>query len=192
MNIDRLHRTLRLLRAEEIVDFDLSDLVIGDLRIFQMGSIPRSQMPQLKGFPRVGSVASRLPADKNGKVSVSDEFANYMAAVRGLSPVYGRKKASQLRGSQSELVASKVAHTVQKLWRNPEHKKFHQTYYVSHDGILLDGHHGWAAVRIHDLLQDTCNDTELVVARFDLDINELVKAAREFTEAIGLYNKEGV
>jgi hypothetical protein len=196
MNIDRLHRTLHLLRANEIVDFDLSELVIDGKKVFEMGGIlggiPRAEMPQLKGFPRKGSVAAQLEADKNGKVSVMEEFIDYMTNVQGYESQLMRKKASQLKGSQSELVASKIANTVQKLWRNPEHKKFHQTYVASREGILIDGHHGWASVRIFDLLQDIGDDTELIVRQFDCGIDYLIETARTFATVIGIENKEGV
>lgn len=192
MNIDCLHRTLHLLRAEEIVDFDISSLVIDGKKVFEMGAVPRAHMPQLKGFPRKGSVASHLEADKNGKVNVSDEFVNYMTNVQGYQATHARMYASELRGVQSELVASKVANTVAKLYRNPEHKKFHQTYFVDQDGVLLDGHHGWASVRIYDMLQGLSGDTMLVVLRFDCSIECLLDEARKFTTIIGIENKEGV
>lgn len=191
MNIDCLHRTLHLLRAEEIVDFDLSSLIIDGKKVFEMGSIPRAQMPQLKGFPRKGSVACHLATDKNGKVNVSDEFVNYMTH-RGHTHSYRRAYASELRGVQSELVASKVANTVAKLWKNPEHKKFHQTYFVDQEGVLLDGHHGWGSVRVYDLLQGVGGDSMLTVLKFDCSIETLVDEARYFTDAIGIENKEGV
>jgi hypothetical protein len=192
MNIDRLHNTLHLLRNEEIVDFDLAGLVIDGKPVFEMGSIPRSKMPQLKGFPRKGSIAEHLPKDKHGKVNVSDEFLSYMTNVQKYECTYDRARASQLSGAQSELVAFKVAATVAKLWKNPEHKKFHQTYIVDCRGTLLDAHHGWASVRVYDLLQGTGGDTMLTVLRFDCSIEELINEARNFTTIIGIENKEGV
>lgn len=192
MNIDRLHRTLHMLRNEEIVDFSLSGLVIDGKPVFKMGPIPRSEMPQLKGFPRRGSVAEHLPKDKNGKVNVSDEFLNYMTNLRGRSASEARMRASELSGVQSDIVASKVAHTISKFWRNPGHKKFHQTYIVDQKGALLDGHHGWASVRIYDLLRGWEVDTVLSVLMFDCSIQELVEDARTFTQIIGIENKEGV
>ena len=192
VDLDRLHRTLHLLRAEEIVDFDLSRLGIDGKQVFEMGTISRGNMPQLKGFPRKGSVAEQLPKDKNGKVDVSAEFLNYLTSVQGYTVSYARSPASELRGSQSELVASKVAKTLSKLWKNPEHKKFHQTYIVDRNCTLLDGHHGWASVRLCDVLKDIGVDTKLTVAKLDCSIEELIDAARNFTTIIGIENKEGV
>lgn len=190
MNIQRLNTTLQLLRNEEIVDFDLSPVVIDGQPLFEMGEVPRNKMPQLKGFPRKGSVAACLPKDKHGKVNVSDQFINHATDVLDISVERSASRAGELSGSQRELLASKIARHVPKLLNNPDNKKFTQTYLVDRHGILLDGHHGWASVRVWELL--TGSDCALNVVVFDASIQELIEHARHFTSAIGIENKEGV
>jgi len=190
MNVKRLTNTLHLLRDEEIVDFDLSDLVIEGNRVFEMGTIPRADMPQLKGYPRKGAIAAKLEKDKHGKVDVSSAFVDYMNTNCDVTAVPKTMNAAMMRGIQSELVASKVANTVPKLMRDLTHKKFHQTYIVDQDGVLLDGHHGWASVRVWSLLKN--REAFLNVLMFDTSIEHLLEQAHQFTTMVGIENKEGV
>ena len=190
MNINRLINTFHLLRNDEIVDFDISNLVIDGQRVFEMGRIPRGKMPQLRGFPRKGSVAANLERDDKNKVDVSAAFIDYLTSVKLIPAVQKTLRASEISGIQPELVASKVANNVAKLSRNSRHKKVTQTYIVDQLGILLDGHHGWAGVRVWGLINDV--DVELNVLEFDAPIQDLVEEARLFTQAVGIENKEGV
>lgn len=191
MTIAKLKNTLELVNLGQISDFNLAQTTLGGHRLFEMGSIPRSKMPQLKGFPRRGSVADLLPKDKNGKVDVTDQFLNYLANQVGLSMDEKKMEARAMTGSQSELVASKVAkHALKMLEGNPNYKKLTMNYIVAKDGILLDGHHGWGAVRCFEVL--TRRNIELNVLRIKCDIHPLIEYARCFTRIVGIENKEGV
>lgn len=190
MNVAALKTSLSLLRTNQIVDFDISDLVIDGKRVFRMGEYARDAMPQLKGFPRGGSVACYLEKDKNGKVDVSDEFLNWLVSTYKCQTWRQEVEPQFLSGSQHELVATKVAKHTGKMAKDPNHKKFTQTYIASKEGVLLDGHHGWASVALHDLIND--EEHKLNVLRIDMHIDKLIDRAKTFTQIIGILPKEGV
>lgn len=195
MNIKQLNNTLRLLRNSEILDFDLSSLQIDAKRVFVPGHKARSEMPQLRGFPRPNSIAARIPVDAKGKVDVTAEFLAFLEHGgnddRLFHPLKSMQvEAGELRPSQNELLASKIAKHVGKMENDSKHRKFHQTYIVSHDMRLLDGHHGWASVVVCDLLQET--STYVNIVKVPTDIDSLIKLAREFTRVIGIETKEGL
>jgi hypothetical protein len=187
-----LKNTLELVHQGHIIDFNIADTTIEGKRIFQMGDVPRSKMPQLKGFPRLDSVAALLTADHNGKVDVAEQFVSYLTSHVGLKIENTWAYASALKGSQSELVASKVAKHALKMLANPDmkHKKFRAVYLVSSDYTLVDGHHGWAAVRC--LEEATDQNIKLDVARVMCDTQTLLEHAHRFVSVVGIENKEGI
>ncbi len=190
MTIEALNNTLTALRAQEILDFDLSTLVLDGRRVFDMGDIKRCDMPQLRGFPIKGSLAEFFEADKKGKVDISGAFVNWLKRVHKAQIIRGVERAPALRGSQRELVASKIAGHIPKLMADPKNKKFTQLYYTSADNTLLDGHHGWGAVRCYELL--TAKDVHLQVARIMMPTAQLIDLAHEFTTTVGVAPKEGL
>jgi hypothetical protein len=191
MNVQVLENTLTSLRRGDIVDFNLGDLVIDERRVFNMGKIKRRDMPQLRGFPIEGSLGmTAFDIDKKGKIDVSQAFVAWLRRVHKAQVLTFEANPKFLNASQSELVASKVAHHVPKLMADNRHKKFTQTYYTSADNTLLDGHHGWAAVRCFELL--TGNSVKLNAKRIMMPTDQLIELAREFTSFVGVEAKEGV
>lgn len=194
MNLKQLDNTLTLLRAQEILDFNLISLQIDGERVFHAGHRARSEMPQLRGFPRPNSIAARIPADDKGKVDVTREFLSFLEQESAdgsfYKLTYGQVEARELRSSQNELVASKIAKHVGKMEKDSDHRKFNQTYIVSHDMRLLDGHHGWASVVVCDLLQES--STHIYIVKVSSDIDTLVKLARDFTNLVGIDTKQGL
>lgn len=190
MNLTALANTLRLVRNEEIVDFNLADFKIKMDLVFKMGNVRRSKMPQLKGWPRHGSVASLLEVDKQGKIDVSDQFLNWLFDTFKTKTWQQEVEPKFLSGAQNELVASKVARHVHKMHNDSTYKKFSQQYIVSRQGVLLDGHHGWAAVLVHGLLY--AENHKLKILRVDMDIDLLLERAHTFTQIIGVLPKEGL
>jgi hypothetical protein len=188
MNI--IKNTLAMVHRNEIVDFNLATLTYEDRRVFFMGEVDRADMPQLKGFPRGGSLAARLEQDRNGKVDVSQEFINWVCSTHKISLNSDLVSPDILTGSQNELLASKVARHVHKMSKDPENKKFTQNYIVSANYTLLDGHHGWAAARLHCML--TGGHHKLKVLVLGAGINELIDYARTFTQLVGVLPKPGV
>lgn len=190
MSVTNLKTTLSMLRNEQIVDFDISDLVIDGKRVFNMGDMCRDEMPQLKGFPRGGSVACYMEKDSKGKVDVSDEFLNWLVSTYKVKTWSQEVEPRFLSASQNELVASKVAKHTSKMAKDPKHRKFNQLYIIAKGGELLDGHHGWASVMIHDLVHG--EDHKLNVLRIDMDIPKLIDCAVKYTQIVGILPKEGV
>ena len=190
MSVTNLKTTLSMLRNEQIVDFDISDLVIDGKRVFNMGDIGRDEMPQLKGFPRGGSVACYLEKDGKGKVDVSDEFLNWLVSTYKVKTWSQEVEPRFLSASQNELVASKIAKHTSKMAKDPNHRKFNQLYIIAKGGELLDGHHGWASVMIHNLLTE--EEHKLNVLRVDMDIPKLIDCAIRYTQIVGILPKEGV
>lgn len=190
MNIPQFHNTMKLLREQEILDFDLSDLMLNGKRVFTMGHIERSQMPQLKGLPRKGSVAAFLEVDKKGKVDVQAPFLAWLADTHNVKLHYGEVGAQHIYGSQAELVASKIAGHLPKLQADPEHKKFKALYVIGSDYRLLDGHHGWAAIHLLGMLKDTT--MKLRFCQANISATALVELARQFTNVVGILPKEGI
>lgn len=185
-----IHETMRLLKAGKIVDFNLGDLQIDGRPMFALGKIGRSHMPQLRGFPIKNSVAELLPQDDKGKVDIQQQFLAWLKRTKKIQTARGTMSSNQIKGAQSELVASKVADKLPKLLANKDHKKFKQLYIVSADGTLLDGHHGWATIRLVELLTDTNHHLQTITVMMHID--ELIEAAREFTEIVGVSPKEGL
>lgn len=190
MNAATLKNTLHLLNADQIVDFNLADLVLDGRRVFNMGVTPRAEMPQLKGFPRSGSVAKLLPPDRNGKVDVSDLFLNWVANVKDIEVRTGTMSPRHMSGSQCELIASKVARHALKMLDNPSHKKFRQTYLIDKHNTLIDGHHGWASARCWELMVE--REVKLEFVRLMVDADSALKLATEFTGVLGVMSKEGL
>lgn len=191
MKIKTLLRTLDLLNAEEIVDFNLADVYLNGIRLFPMGTTKRRDMPQLRGFPLKGSVAQiHMKHDPKGKVNVHQEFIEYVKRVKGVKTVRGAYPAKSLRGSQSELVASKVAKHVHKMLHEENSKKATQLYYTDANGTLIDGHHGWATVRVYEEATDTRVDLQCIQIMAHVD--QILDWAREYTAAVGIDTKEGV
>lgn len=189
MNDKILRNTLKALRAQDIVDFDISKIEIEGKPVFRMGTKPRNEMPQLRGFPKAKTVAARIPVDDKGKVDVTKEFLRWIVEDGTVQVHTAKVPAASLSAAQDELVASKVARNVGKL-KDSLHKKFTQAYIVSHDYVLLDGHHGWAAVVVNDIINGTATDLHIV--RTSLSIDALLEKALLFTQVIGIEPKEGI
>jgi hypothetical protein len=60
-------------------------------------------------------------------------------------------------------------------------------YFISKDGYILDGHHGWASVLAHCLINKTTR--KINVIEVDMKIKKLVKLANEFMRDIGIAAK---
>src|SRR6478609_7475933 len=188
--VEKLNNTFQLLRDNEIVDFNLGDLFMYGGKVFTMGTIKREDMPQLRGFPIAGSLACVLPQDDKGKVDVTKMFLNWIARTRNAQILTTKERPSELRAAQSELLASKVAKHTSKLARDPSYKKLTQAYIVAGDLTLVDGQHGWASLRCHEII--TGVKIHMNIVKVMLPPSELVDAAREFTSMMGISPKEGL
>ena len=153
--------------------------------------IPRSEMPQLAGFPVKGSTVDdekNFPKDKAGEVNVGEAFVQSLLK-KGVKTEDLDQPASSLKASQSELKGSNVAFMM-----SPEGQKAvgldENSIFVSRDGYVIDGHHRWAAKIGLDAKDGKFGDTKIKTRRIDMDIKDVLKAANKFTKEIGIAPKK--
>lgn len=184
----RRDATEALLQNRELPEFDLCEVTVPGTNLFCHGNkgMPRSVMPQLKGFPIPGTPAADMPKDKNGKVDVSQAFLD-MLETKGIKTKRYKEDPTKLKATQNQLVGSKIALRVGQMQDNPNHKKFRMPYFISKDHYILDGHHGWASVLAYCLIEKKTK--KINVIEVDLKIKKLVKLANEFTREIGIAQK---
>lgn len=65
-------------------------------------------------------------------------------------------------------------------------KDLREPIMVSKDEYILDGHHRWAALVQHDMVNGGGGDVEMDVKRVDMGAEELVKRTNKFTTDMGL------
>ena len=180
--------TEALLQNKTMPEFDLCTVTVPGTNLFCQGNkgMPRSVMPQLKGFPVEGTPAAEMLKDKNGKVDASQAFLD-MLEEEGIATKRYKVDPTKLKATQNQLVGAKIALRVGQMADNPNHKKFKMPYFISKDGYILDGHHGWASVLAHNLIQK--DSRKINVIEVDLKIKKLVKLAINFTREIGIAAK---
>lgn len=193
-NIETLLNGLRadalqtILEGEELPNFDLCTITVPGTNLFCNGNkgIPRAQMPQLKGFPVPGSRAAEMEIEKSGKVDVSQAFLD-MLTEKGIKTKRYKVDPTTLKATQNQLVGAKIAMRVGDMQVNPNHKKFKMPYFISKDGYILDGHHGWASILAYCLIEK--KNVKMNVIEVDLKIRKLVALANDFTQEIGIAAK---
>ena len=164
--------------------------------------IPRDDMPQLKttavpGTPawkKAEAIAKETGADPN-KVEVNAEgaFLDYLKQ-KNVEIQYGQTMAAtEMKATQNQLNADKVAGMAWALYSNPATKDpkhpLRQALIVSNDGYVLDGHHRWAALATNDIMQGNKEVSDIPVIKVQMDIEELVSTSNEFGDAYGLTRK---
>ncbi len=169
-------------------NFDLCSISVPGTNLFCRGNkgIAREQMPQLKGFPIPGTPASKMDLDKNGKVDIQHLFLDRLKEM-GISTKRYKVDPIDLKATQNQLVGSKIAMRVKQLEKNSGHPKFTMPYFVSKDGYILDGHHGWAAVLCYEVITE--NYVKINVIQVNMKIKALVKLANDFMAEQGISKK---
>lgn len=174
-----------LVKGNVLPEFDLCTITVPGTNLFCDGNkgVPRSEMPQLKGFPIAGKPAAALPVDKNGKVDISQLFLEELDA-QGIATKRYKINPTELKATQNQLVGAKVAMRVADMVDNPDHKKFKMPYFISRDGYILDGHHGWASILSYCLIHK--KNVQMNVIEVDMKIKKLVKFANAFMVEQGI------
>ena len=164
--------------------------------------IPRDDMPQLKttavpGTPawkKAEAIAKETGGDPN-KVEVNAEgaFLDYLKE-KNVEIQYGQTMAAtEMKATQNQLNADKVAGMAWALYSNPDTKDpkhpLRLPLIVSNDGYVLDGHHRWAALATHDIMQGNKEVSDIPVIKVQMDIEELVDMSNDFGDAYGLARK---
>ena len=185
----REEAAIALLAGKDIPEtFDLCSITVPGTNLFCSGNkgLPRSMMPQLKGFPVAGSRAEEGPLDKNGKFDASELFLEMLEEQKVKTKRY-RIDPTKLKATQNQLVGAKIAVRVGDMQNNPNHKKFKMPYFISKDGYILDGHHGWASVLSYCLLER--KTLKINVIEVDMKIKKLVRIANQFMKDVGIAAK---
>lgn len=183
--------------------YDLCNVSIPGTNLFCGGNkeISRDAMPQLKTKAVPGSAAWR-EAEKMAKekgidpndVEVNAEPAFLEYLKKGNVKIQrGTMPATQMKATQNQLNADKVAGMAWALYNDPKTKdKSHplrQPLIVSSDGYVLDGHHRWAALATYDVMSGNKDVSDIPVIMVDMDIEDLVDKSNEFGDEFGLARK---
>jgi hypothetical protein len=144
--------------------------------------IPRVKMPQLKGIPTPGSLASKLKADERGEVDVSSHFRDYLEK-KGVKVDDALAKASHLKATQNELNGVKVAGIANAIRNN---KLADERIFVSSDNYIVDGHHRWAGTVGVDAEDGKLGDIKMKVARVRMGIIRLLHESNQFAKKWGI------
>jgi hypothetical protein len=178
--------------AEAGVDapsFDLCGVTVKDTNLFcvEHKGVPRIKMPQLKGVPLPDSVAARLPRNESDEVDISEPFRAHLLA-KGVGIEHGHEPAANLRASQREMNGGKVGGMLGAV-RNPEIDSSgidEAPIFISRDNYVVDGHHRWAALVGHDVIDNKLGDVDMEVIRIDMPITELLAEANDFAHNHGI------
>lgn len=184
--LDRLAARVReaQARGEDAPDIDLCNVSVRGTNLFCADSkgIPRIKMPQLKGVPRPGSPADKLPKDAKGKVDLAPAFIEHLRG-RGVAVGADRELAANLRASQGELVGANVAGIANRMQSGDFGRD--TPIFISRDDYIVDGHHRWAAIVGIDYADNEATLT-MPVHRVDLPILDLLEAANLYVTGMGI------
>lgn len=150
--------------------------------------VPRVKMPQLSGIPEKDSPADKLErVDDEGNVNLGPAFVEKLKSM-GIKATEGEVQASKLKASQSELKGKTVSFFMskkgQKTLDDPD-----GIVYISRDGYVIDGHHRWAGQVGRDLKDGRTGDVKMKVMMIDLPIMQVLDAALDFSEEMGIKPK---
>jgi hypothetical protein len=98
--------------------------------------------------------------------------------------------ASMLKASQSELKGKTVS-----FFLTPKGQKIlnddSAVIFVSRDGYVIDGHHRWAGKVFQDLQDGKTGDVKMRVKVIDMPIMEVLDAALDHSDDMGIKRKKG-
>lgn len=151
--------------------------------------VPRVEMPQLSGIPEKGSTADKMKRiDEEGNVDLGPSFVKKLASM-GIRSMKGEVRASSLKASQHQLKGKNVSFFMSKkglkVLEDPN-----SVIYVSRDGYVIDGHHRWAGHVAQDLKDGRTGDVKMKVVMIDLPIMQVLDAALDFSEEVGIQKKK--
>lgn len=184
-------------------EYDLCSVTIPGTNLYCGGNkeIPRDSMPQLKTTAVPGTPAWKkaeaIAQEKGGdprevEVNAESDFLKYLAQQK-VSVTRGEMPAVEMKATQNQLNADKVAGMAWALATNPETKDpkhpLRQPLIVSADGYVLDGHHRWAALVTADVMSGKAGQVNVPVIKVDMDIEDLVDASNAFSDEFGLKRK---
>ena len=190
-------------KGEKAPDYNLCDITVKGTNLFchDHKGIPRVEMPQLGGIVPDEAPAAMFrmskgkpaPDDPDAEADLKPAFTNALIAA-GIKTTDTQKVASHLRATQSELGGVQVGGMAQAI-RDGKIKIGDEgtRIFVTRDGYILDGHHGWAAQVILDSEDQKLGDVMMNVTEMDIDIGTALDYANAFSKTMGVpQRKSGV
>ena len=171
-------------RGGKVPNFDLGKVTVKNTNLFTVQSkgIPRAEMPQLKGVPKPGSLADKMPRDKRGEVDIAPLFYKRLRD-QGVKIDDETIDVSKLKATQDELDGSKVAGIMDYLQGGG---KIEGRIPISQDNYIVDGHHRWAADIALDYMKGGTGHITIDVERIDQPILQILREANAFAEEYGI------
>jgi hypothetical protein len=138
---------------------------------------PESRLPILRGKPKPGSRADKLPKNGSGHVDISSSFGRDLES-RGHVLTPAQVPASRLRFTRRSMDANQLTEMLQAIRR--------RTYQpaellISDENYIVDGHHRWVAD-----VGMAGGDTSLRVLRVNVGVLDALKAIQEFGNRMGI------
>lgn len=152
--------------------FNLCEVSVSGTNLFCDGHMDqkRETMPQL--------------SDNEGN-DLTGEFREHLEAL-GHRVTNRTVPAADLKATQSELIAKKVAGIVQALKKGENVGGIRERIFVSFDDYIVDGHHRWAGLVAFDTIDGDLGDVTMDIAQVDMGILALIHEANEFAKARGM------
>ena len=172
-------------KGEKAPKVNLCNVSVAGTNLFcaESQGIPRTAMPQLKGEPVPGSIASKLPADKRGEVDMANEFLKHLES-RGFKTTSGEEDVSYMRATQDELNAVNVA-GIANAYRQGK-LDVTSPMILSRDNYILDGHHRWAGMIAVAAEDGELKGLKVPIVRVDIGTIHMLQEARRFSAKVGL------
>jgi hypothetical protein len=173
-------------KGEKAPVFDLCKVMVKGASLFchQNMKIPRDQMPQLSGTPKEGTPSDKLPRNKAGHVNVRDALLDSLTA-KGVKVEKTEESAGRMRASQNQMDGGKVGEMLKSLEKGT---LIPAPLFISKENYVVDGHHGWAATVAMEYKEG--KEIKIPVYRVDMPILDLLKYTNDFSEKMGLRQKE--
>lgn len=164
--------------------------------------IERKDMPQLSGKPVNNTcLAAQLadeglaPRSSSGEIDLTEIFVGYLKN-KGYKVTIKNVDAFQLKATQKELVASKVAAMWLALKMDPNNKDLKASIFTAQreddaSYYILDGHHRWAAIMATEFGLSHLTRVFIPAKVVNTDIENLLIIANKFTVEYGIAVKAG-
>ena len=169
--------------------------------------IDRKDMPQLSGKPINDTCLAahlakegRAPVEyaKDGSINnidLTDIFVQYLEQ-KGFSVRVKSIDAFQLKATQKELVASKVAGMWFALKIDPNNNDLKASIFTAEredngSYYILDGHHRWAAIMATEFGLSHLTNVFIPAKVVNTDIRTLLAIAKQFSQEYGIEVKSG-
>jgi hypothetical protein len=167
--------------------YDITKISVKGTNLFAEHNvnIPRNQMPALRGVPKPFAPANMYPAEKNGKVDLTQPYLGELAK-QGIAVERVSIPATHVRPAQNQIDGAKVSKILHDYEKHgiPE-----RGFVVSKEHYIVDGHHHWAA-QVTLQLEQKRGTVKTQAYRVNEKILPLLKRTKEYTKRMGISGRE--